>query len=41
VPDQSFLFHHESSGLASAPVEQVFAFLGDPAIARMNCRTDR
>ena len=28
--DQSFPFHHESSGLANAPVEQVFAFLDDP-----------
>ena len=27
---QSFPFHHESSGLARAPVEQVFAFLDDP-----------
>ena len=30
MPDQSFPFHHESSGLANAPVEQVFAFLDDP-----------
>ena len=30
MPDQSFPFHHESSGLAHAPVEQVFAFLDDP-----------
>jgi len=30
VPDQSFPFHHENSGLANAPVEQVFAFLDDP-----------
>ena len=28
--DQSFPFHHESSGLVNAPVEQVFAFLDDP-----------
>ena len=27
---QSYPFHHESSGLARAPVEQVFAFLDDP-----------
>ena len=30
MPDQPFPFHHESSGLANAPVEQVFAFLDDP-----------
>lgn len=30
MPDQSLRFHHESSGLANAPVEQVFAFLDDP-----------
>ena len=30
MPDQSFPFHHESAGLASAPVEQVFAYLDDP-----------
>ena len=30
MPDQSFPFHHESSGVANAPVEQVFAFLDDP-----------
>ena len=30
MPDQSFPFHDESSGLANAPVEQVFAFLDDP-----------
>lgn len=30
MPDQSFPLHHESSGLANAPVEQVFAFLDDP-----------
>ena len=30
MPDQSFPFHHESCGLANAPVEQVFAFLDDP-----------
>ena len=30
MPDQSLPFHHESSGLAHAPVEQVFAFLDDP-----------
>ena len=30
MPDHSFAFHHESSGLAHAPVEQVFAFLDDP-----------
>lgn len=30
MPDQSLPFHHESSGLANAPVEQVFAFLDDP-----------
>ena len=30
MADQSFPFHHESSGLANAPVEQVFAFLDDP-----------
>ena len=30
MPDQSFPFHHASSGLANAPVEQVFAFLDDP-----------
>ncbi len=29
MPDESFPFHHESSGLAKAPVEQVFAFLDD------------
>ena len=30
MPDQSLPLHHESSGLANAPVEQVFAFLDDP-----------
>ncbi|MBC7657290.1 MAG: SRPBCC family protein [Frankiaceae bacterium] len=30
MPDQSFPFHHESSGPANAPVEQVSAFLDDP-----------
>ena len=30
MPDQSFPFHHEGSGLAKAPVELVFAFLDDP-----------
>ena len=30
MPDQSFPFHHESSGPANASVEQVFAFLDDP-----------
>ena len=30
MADQSFSFHHESSGLANASVEQVFAFLDDP-----------
>lgn len=30
MPDQSFPFHHESSGPANAAVEQVFAFLDDP-----------
>lgn len=30
MPDRSFPFHHESSGLVNAPVEQVFAFLDDP-----------
>ncbi|MBY0469378.1 MAG: SRPBCC family protein [Burkholderiaceae bacterium] len=30
MADQSFAFHHESSGAANAPVEQVFAFLDDP-----------
>lgn len=30
MTDQSLPFHHESSGLANAPVEQVFAFLDDP-----------
>ena len=30
MPDQSLPFHHESSGLARAPVEQVFAVLDDP-----------
>jgi len=30
VPDQSFPFHHESSGPANVPVEQVSAFLDDP-----------
>ena len=30
MPYPSFPFHHESSGLANAPVEQVFAFLDDP-----------
>ena len=30
MADQSFPFHHESSGPANAPVEQVFAFLDDP-----------
>ncbi len=30
MPDQSLPFHHESSGLANAPVEQVFSFLDDP-----------
>ena len=30
MPDQSLPFHHESSGLANAPVEQVFAFLDYP-----------
>ena len=31
MPDPSYPFHHESTGLANAPVEQVFAFLDDPA----------
>ena len=30
MSDQSFPLHHESAGLAHAPVEQVFAFLDDP-----------
>ena len=30
VSEQSFPFHAESSGLANAPVEQLFAFLDDP-----------
>lgn len=30
MADPSFPFHHESSALAHAPVEQVFAFLDDP-----------
>jgi len=30
VSDPSFPSHHESSGPANAPVEQVFAFLDDP-----------
>ncbi len=30
MADQSFAFHHESSGSANASVEQVFAFLDDP-----------
>ena len=30
MPDQLLPFHHESSGLAHASVEQVFAFLDDP-----------
>ena len=30
MPDQSFPFHHENSGLVNAPVERVFAFLDDP-----------
>ena len=30
MPDQSFPFHHESTGPANAPVERVFAFLDDP-----------
>ena len=30
MPDQWLPFHHESTGLANAPVEQVFAFLDDP-----------
>ena len=30
MPDHSFPFHHESTGLVHAPVEQVFAFLDDP-----------
>ena len=30
MADHSFAFHHESSGPAHAPVEQVFAFLDDP-----------
>ncbi|MDL2337227.1 MAG: SRPBCC family protein [Pseudomonadota bacterium] len=30
MADQSFPFHHESTGPSNAPVEQVFAFLDDP-----------
>ena len=30
MPNQSFPFHHESTGPANASVEQVFAFLDDP-----------
>ena len=30
MPNQSFPFHHESTGPAHASVEQVFAFLDDP-----------
>ncbi len=30
MPEQSFPFHHESTGLAHAPVERVFAYLDDP-----------
>ena len=30
MPQQSFPCHHESTGPANAPVEQVFAFLDDP-----------